>query len=214
MGASEASPPAAERPSLKCATDPYKSSPPKVTVLEDSISQAAGAQSRHAAGVPETAEERGRGKVIAFLPRQQHRTVMAARLGGGRGRRPPPHTPGPSGPLQRQTCLHRGRKLQQERLAGAPALLRPRTPSGRLPLPSPPPRAGLSLAGRKRLYLSPVSAGRVELRGSRQHKIIIHKHEITKSLGTEQQNHFLSEEAHSAPLPQRHGCPARGGNGG
>lgn len=39
--------------------------------------------------------------------------------------------------------------------------------------------------------------GRAELRGAGQHKIIIHKHEITKSLGTEQQNYFISEGGHS-----------------
>lgn len=40
-------------------------------------------------------------------------------------------------------------------------------------------------------------SARTELREAGQHKIIIHKHEITKSLGTEQQNYFISEGGHS-----------------
>lgn len=39
--------------------------------------------------------------------------------------------------------------------------------------------------------------GRTELRGAGQHKIIIHKHEITKSFETEQQNYFISERGYS-----------------
>lgn len=62
--------------------------------------------------------------------------------------------------------------------------------------PSPLAPACRMRGGKNCIYHLSGSA-RTELREAGQHKIIIHKHEITKSLGTEQQNYFISEGGHS-----------------
>lgn len=62
---------------------------------------------------------------------------------------------------------------------------------------SPPFAPACRMQGGKDCIYHLSGSARTELREAGQHKIIIHKHEITKSLGTEQQNYFISEGGHS-----------------
>lgn len=63
--------------------------------------------------------------------------------------------------------------------------------------PSPPLAPACRMRGGKDCIYHLSGSARTELREAGQHKIIIHKHEITKSLGTEQQNYFISEGGRS-----------------
>lgn len=109
---------------------------------------------------------------------------------------PPPPRPCSTGPAARASRREPRHDIRNNRLAGALAELRPEMQNCPFPLPPPLALACRTRGGKDCIYhLSGV--GRAELRGAGQHKIIIHKHEITKSLGTEQQNYFILEGGYS-----------------